>query len=166
MMSSFGIPDDVVMKFTDKVVLESPNSHYTQHHPGAVLEFADFKRFLVEDAREKGAEFVFDAQVSEPLVEDGQVTGVRYAGGDELTAHLTVDATGPGSRPLYGLTDQGKTKTRTHSGLLFNPQRIKPFGRDTPGAIIQITYPATTVVRSMAPLWAVSRRVAGSGTGR
>lgn len=97
MMASFGIPNDVVMNFTDKVVLESPNSHYTQRHPGAVLEFADFKRFLVEDAREKGAEFLFGTSVSEPVVENGGVKGVRCAGGDELTAHLTVDATGPGA---------------------------------------------------------------------
>jgi digeranylgeranylglycerophospholipid reductase len=97
MMASFGIPDDVVMKFTDKVVLESPNYHHTQQHPGAVLEFADFKNFLVEDAREKGAEFIFGARVAEPLVEDEKVVGVRCAGGDEITAHLTVDATGPGA---------------------------------------------------------------------
>ncbi len=97
MMASFGIPDDVVMKFTDKVVLESPNSHYTQEHPGAVLEFADFKNFLVEDARDKGAEFLFGTQVAKPLVEDGTVTGVGCAGGDEITARLTVDATGPGA---------------------------------------------------------------------
>jgi len=53
MMSSFGIPDDVVMSYTDDVVLESPNNHYKSYQPGAVLEFADFKRFLVADGRER-----------------------------------------------------------------------------------------------------------------
>src|SRR6056297_3026015 len=57
MMSSFGIPDDVVMSYTDDVVLESPNNHYKSYQPGAVLEFADFKRFLVADGRENGAEY-------------------------------------------------------------------------------------------------------------
>ena len=65
MITSFGVPDDVVMNFTDKVVLESPNNHYTRHHPGAVLEFADFKRWLVE------------------------------AGREEVRGEITVDATGP-----------------------------------------------------------------------
>jgi digeranylgeranylglycerophospholipid reductase len=128
MMASFGIPDDVVMNFTDKVVLESPNSHYTQHHPGAVLEFADFKNFLVEDAREKGAEFVFDAQASEPIVEDGKVTGVRYAGGDEIKAHLTVDATGPGAAlaQKVGVVDLERTNQAVgveheYEGVDLNP---------------------------------------------
>jgi len=33
MMSSFGIPDDVVMSYTDDVVLESPNNHYKATSP-------------------------------------------------------------------------------------------------------------------------------------
>ncbi|MDZ7689366.1 MAG: NAD(P)/FAD-dependent oxidoreductase [Halobacteriales archaeon] len=129
MMASFGIPDDVVMKFTDKVVLESPNSHYTQEHPGAVLEFAEFKQFLVDDAREKGTEFVFGTQVSEPLVEDGQVTGVRCAGGDEITAYLTVDATGPGAvlAQKVGVVDLERTNQAVgveyeYEGVDLNPE--------------------------------------------
>ena len=129
MMASFGIPDDVVMKFTDKVVLESPNSHYTQEHPGAVLEFADFKKFLVDDAREKGAEFLFGTQVSEPLVEGGKVTGVRCAGGDKLTAHLTVDATGPGAAlaQKVGVVDLERTNQAVgveyeYEGVDLNPE--------------------------------------------
>jgi len=94
MMASFGVPDDVVMKFTDKVVLESPNDHFVQEYPGAVLDFADFKRFLVEDGREKGAEYIFGERATEPITEDGKVVGLRHGDG-ELRAHITVDATGP-----------------------------------------------------------------------
>lgn len=94
MMASFGVPDNVVMKYTDKVVLESPNDYFVQKHPGAVLDFAEFKLFLVEDGREKGAEYIFGERVTEPITEDGKVVGVR-CGDDELRAHITVDATGP-----------------------------------------------------------------------
>jgi digeranylgeranylglycerophospholipid reductase len=95
MLSSFGIPDDVVMQFTDSVVLESPKDHYVHYQPGAVLEFADFKRFLVDDSRAQGAEYRFDARVNELLVEDGSPVGVRYAGDEEVFGDIIVDATGP-----------------------------------------------------------------------
>ncbi len=96
MMAAFGIPDDVVMSYTDNVVLESPNDHYESYQPGAVLEFADFKRFLVEDGRESGAEYRFDARVSRPILDDdGVIEGVTYAGDEEVYADVVVDATGP-----------------------------------------------------------------------
>jgi len=102
MMASFGIPDDVVMNYTDKVVLESPNDHFVQEHPGAVLDFGEFKRFLVEDGLDKGAEYVFGERVREPITEKGKVMGLRHGDG-EVRAHITVDATGPSgalARPL------------------------------------------------------------------
>jgi len=99
MMTSFNVPDDVVMNFTDDVVLESPNDHFVRDQPGAVLEFADFKRWLVAEAREEGAEFRFDSRVSAPVVEDGSVVGVRYDGDEEVYGDVVVDATGP-SAPL------------------------------------------------------------------
>jgi len=95
MMASFGIPDDVVMQFTDSVVIESPNEHYVQRRTGAVLEFAEFKRFLVREGREQGAEYRFDSRVSKPVVEDGEIVGVRYAGDETVYGDVIVDATGP-----------------------------------------------------------------------
>jgi digeranylgeranylglycerophospholipid reductase len=95
MLASFGVPDDVVMQFTDSVVIESPNDHYTQHRAGAVLEFADFKRFLVREGRERGAEYRFDSRVSRPITEDGEAVGVRYAGDEEVYGDVIIDATGP-----------------------------------------------------------------------
>ena len=99
MLASFNIPNDVVMQFTDSIVLESPNHSYTRRQTGAVLEFADFKRFLVEDGQTAGAEYRFDARVSGPIVDDGEVVGVRYNGSEEVYADVVVDATGP-SAPL------------------------------------------------------------------
>ncbi|WP_435097999.1 digeranylgeranylglycerophospholipid reductase [Halarchaeum sp. P4] len=95
MMGAFGIPDDVVMNFTDSVVLESPNDHFTQGQPGAVLEFADFKRFLVREGREHGAEYRFDSRATAPITENGSVVGVRYNGDEEVRTDVVVDATGP-----------------------------------------------------------------------
>jgi len=95
MMGAFGIPDDVVMNYTDEVVLESPNEHFVQYQPGAVLEFADFKRWLVADGRESGAEYRFGARVNNPVMEDGDVVGVQYAGDEAVYGDIIVDATGP-----------------------------------------------------------------------
>jgi digeranylgeranylglycerophospholipid reductase len=95
MMASFGVPDEVVMNYTDDVVLESPNGHYVQHQPGAVLEFAEFKRWLVRSGRDNGATYRFDARVNGPIMDDDRITGVRYAGSEEATADIVVDATGP-----------------------------------------------------------------------
>jgi digeranylgeranylglycerophospholipid reductase len=46
MLSAFGIPNDVVMNFTDTIVVESPNEHFVQQQAGAVLGFAAFKQKL------------------------------------------------------------------------------------------------------------------------
>ncbi|PSQ15764.1 FAD-dependent oxidoreductase [Halobacteriales archaeon QS_7_69_60] len=95
MMASFNVPDDVVMNFTDDVVIESPNHFFVEDRPGAVLDFAAFKQFLVDDGREKGADYRFDARVSKPIIEDGEPVGVRYNGSEEVYGDVIVDATGP-----------------------------------------------------------------------
>src|SRR6056297_3240042 len=68
MMASFGVPDDVVMNFTDSVVLESPNEHFVRQQAGAVLEFAEFKRWLVAEGRDHGADYWIDSRVSGPIL--------------------------------------------------------------------------------------------------
>ncbi|UVE50969.1 NAD(P)/FAD-dependent oxidoreductase [Haloferax larsenii] len=98
-MASFNIPDEVVMNFTDDVVLESPNHHFRRHQPGAVLEFADFKNWLVDESRADGAEYRFGARVSKPVMEGGEIVGVQYNGGEEVRGDIVIDATGP-SAPL------------------------------------------------------------------
>lgn len=95
MMGAFGVPDDVVMNYTDKVVLESPNDHFTRAQPGAVMDFAAFKQFLVADGREAGAEYRFDARATAPITEDDRAVGVRYNGDEKIYADVVIDATGP-----------------------------------------------------------------------
>jgi digeranylgeranylglycerophospholipid reductase len=95
MLASFGVPDRLVEQFIDNVVVESPNGYYTKDQPGAVLDFVEFKRWLVAEARQKGAEVRFDARVNGPVTEGDEVVGVRYAGSEEVYADIVVDATGP-----------------------------------------------------------------------
>lgn len=99
MLASFGIPDDVVMNFTDSVVIESPNDYFAREQPGAVLDFGAFKSFLVEDGQQRGAEYRFDARVTGPIMEDGEIVGVQYNGSEEVYGDIVIDATGP-SAPL------------------------------------------------------------------
>ncbi|MEZ3116240.1 digeranylgeranylglycerophospholipid reductase [Halobaculum sp. MBLA0147] len=94
-MSSFGIPDEVVMNYTDEVVLESPNDHFVRDQTGAVLEFAEYKQWLVADARDDGADVRFDARATAPIRDDGKAVGVRYNGDEEVLADVVIDATGP-----------------------------------------------------------------------
>ncbi|WP_302080197.1 digeranylgeranylglycerophospholipid reductase [Salinibaculum rarum] len=115
MMASFSIPDDVVMNYTDSVVLESPNDHYAHHQPGAVLEFAEFKQFLVRDGRENGAEYRFDARVSNPIMDGGEIVGVEYNGGDEVYGNIIIDATGPAA-PLAKKLGVSELK-RSHQAI-------------------------------------------------
>jgi digeranylgeranylglycerophospholipid reductase len=103
MMAAFNVPDEVVMNFTDSVVLESPSNFYEHEQAGAVLDFKAFKEFLVEDGRDRGAEYQFDARVTNPLMEGGDVVGVKYTGpGREkrtVRGDIVIDATGP-SAPI------------------------------------------------------------------
>jgi digeranylgeranylglycerophospholipid reductase len=98
MLSTFGIPDEIVENYTDHVVFESPNEHNVHRYPGAVLDFTAFKRFLVRDGRDRGTTYRFDARVRDPLVRDGEVVGVQYGDGREVRASIVVDATGPAAR--------------------------------------------------------------------
>jgi len=107
LMGAFGVPDDVVMQYTDDVVLESPSEYFVQNQPGAVLEFGDFKRWLVAEGRKHGAEYRFQSRVNNPITDDGEIVGVKYAGDEAVYGDIVVDATGPAA-PLakkLGVTD-------------------------------------------------------------
>jgi digeranylgeranylglycerophospholipid reductase len=103
MMASFNVPDDVVMNFTDSVVLESPSNFYDHDQTGAVLDFKAFKEFLVKDGRDDGAEYRFDSRVTGPVMEGGDIVGVKYTGPggarETVRGDIVIDATGP-SAPL------------------------------------------------------------------
>jgi digeranylgeranylglycerophospholipid reductase len=126
MMASFNVPDDVVMNYTEEVVLESPNDHFVRDQPGAVLEFAEFKQWLVAEGRANGAAYRFDSRVSKPITEDGDVVGVRYDGDEEVYADIVVDATGPAA-PLakeLGVTDLDRK--RQAIGVEYEFEGVEP----------------------------------------
>lgn len=99
MMGDFYIPDEVVMKNTDKTVLESQENSYTHARAGSVLDFGAFKEYLADEAQDKGADYLFDSHVVGPLMDEGSVQGIRYNGDQELYADIVIDATGP-SAPI------------------------------------------------------------------
>ncbi|EGQ42999.1 MAG: FAD dependent oxidoreductase [Candidatus Nanosalina sp. J07AB43] len=99
MMGEFNIPDEVVMKNTGKVVLEGPDEHYTQDRVGSVLEYADFKQYLVDEAEERGVDFSFGSRVNAPYIEDGDVSGVKYSGDEIVRSDIVIDGSGP-SAPI------------------------------------------------------------------
>ncbi len=126
MMASFNIPNRVVQHFTDSVVLESPNDHFVQEQTGAVLDFAAFKRFLVADSKERGAEYRFDARVTGPVLEDDNIVGVQYNRGEEVRGDVMIDATGPGAhlaRPL-GISDLERENQAI--GIEFEYEGVEP----------------------------------------
>jgi len=43
----------------------------------------------------RGAEYRFDARVRDPIVEDGDLVGVRYNRDQEVFGEIVIDATGP-----------------------------------------------------------------------
>jgi digeranylgeranylglycerophospholipid reductase len=126
MMASFGIPDDVVMNFTDKVVLESPSDHYLSRRAGAVLEFADFKRFLVADGRERGAEYRFDARVAGPVMDGDEIVGVRHSGSEEVYGEIIVDATGPAAPLATALGVSDLERENQAIGVEYEFEGVEP----------------------------------------
>lgn len=112
MLSAFGIPDDVVMNFTEDIVIESPNEYFVREQAGAVLDFGAFKEYLVENGREKGVEYRFDARATKPITEGSEVCGVRYNGSKDVYGEIVIDATGPAA-PLakaLGVSELGREK--------------------------------------------------------
>jgi digeranylgeranylglycerophospholipid reductase len=97
-VEGFGIPDRVVMDTSPDVVFEGPDARSRLPIPNYVLDFPAFLEYLGEDARAHGAEVITGARVSDPIVRDGAVTGVRVReAGDSVAYHgdVVVDATGP-----------------------------------------------------------------------
>lgn len=130
MLASFGIPDDVVMQFTDQVVLEAPDEHFVQEQAGAVLEFAEFKQFLVADSREKGATYRFDARVANPVMEAGEIIGVEYNGSETAYGDIIIDATGPAAPLAKALEVSQLERRRQAIGIEFE---FEGLSLDEPG---------------------------------
>ncbi|NRA99519.1 MAG: FAD-binding oxidoreductase [Rhodobacteraceae bacterium] len=82
---------------------------------GYVTDPALSAQNLMDAAIAKGANLKMGANVAEILQENGRVTGVRLATGEELHAPVVVNVAGPGSahiNTLAGVTDEMTIATR------------------------------------------------------
>src|SRR6056297_1670906 len=106
-VEGYDLPEEVVMTEAGSVTLESPTEESRHEFESYVLDFPRLLECLGEEASSQGAEIRTGARVTEPIVEDGRVRGVRYRGTGsrsetEVRGRVTVDASGPSA----GLTSQ------------------------------------------------------------
>ncbi|MFC6725994.1 FAD-dependent oxidoreductase, partial [Halobium palmae] len=96
-VEGFDVPDEVVMSSNPAVVFEASDASERLAIPNHVLDFPRFLEFLGRDAEAHGVDVVTGARVTGPVVEGGEVVGVRCPNGpeSEIRADLVVDATGP-----------------------------------------------------------------------
>ena len=99
-MEEFGIPQDVIADYWDGFLGVGPTKQVLWEYQklrGYVLQFNKLKRFLISDGEEHGLEVYVGTAVTEPVIENGKVVGVAYAGIEkgEVTAKIIVDASGP-----------------------------------------------------------------------
>lgn len=82
---------------------------------GYVTDPALSAQNLMDAAKQHGAEVRTSAEVTEILTEDGRVSGVKLASGEEIRARVVVNVAGPGSAIINGMAgvlDDMTIKTR------------------------------------------------------
>ena len=82
---------------------------------GYVTDPALSAQNLMEAAKLHGAEVRLNAEVAAILLENGRVTGVRLANGEEIHAPIVVNVAGPGSaivNEMAGVAEEMAIKTR------------------------------------------------------
>jgi len=97
-IAGFDVPDSVVMDASPDVLFEGPTASARLAIPNYVLDFPAFLEFLGADAADHGVDVRMGVRVTDPVVEDGAVTGVRCREGrseERVSADLVVDASGP-----------------------------------------------------------------------
>ena len=85
-----------------------PRSGYVTD-PALAAQNAEFA------AKREGAEFLYNSEITEILVEDGRAAGVKLANGEEYRAPVVVNIAGPHSskiNKMAGVYDEMKIKTR------------------------------------------------------
>ncbi|MDS0474629.1 NAD(P)/FAD-dependent oxidoreductase [Natrinema sp. 1APR25-10V2] len=97
-VQGYDIPESVILDTTSSVVFEGPEASERLPIPNYVLDFPAFLEFLGDDAEEQDVTIFTETRVTEPILEDGAVVGVRAAQNGsvkEFYADIVVDATGP-----------------------------------------------------------------------
>jgi len=97
-IEGFDVPESVVMDASPDVIFEGPTASATLAIPNYVLDFPAFLEWLGADAADHDVDVRTGVRVTEPVVEDGAVVGVRCRDGRAeatVQADLVVDASGP-----------------------------------------------------------------------
>jgi digeranylgeranylglycerophospholipid reductase len=97
-VEGFDIPGEVIMDSNPGVIFEGSEASEWLRIPNYVLDFPNFLDYLGEDAEKHSVDIFTGARVDEPLIEDGEVVGVRCPNGpidNVIKADIVVDATGP-----------------------------------------------------------------------
>lgn len=99
-LEEFGLPQSVVGDYWDKFQAVLPSSEHIWEYGyprGYVLKFNELKKFLVDDAAEHGGIDYIGTAVTEPLIENSKVVGVKFTGIEkgEARGKVVVDASGP-----------------------------------------------------------------------
>lgn len=101
LFKDFNLPMDLAAGEWSKILVAAKNLSKTWDYGkarGYVLDFAEFKRFLVRDAIKHGAEILIGTSVKSSIIKNGIVAGVAHGGifGEgEVFADMVVDASGP-----------------------------------------------------------------------
>ncbi|MBN2421578.1 NAD(P)/FAD-dependent oxidoreductase [Candidatus Woesearchaeota archaeon] len=97
-LDEFKIPKSVYVSKLNSAVIQGPNETSTHPYDGYVLDFAKFKKFLVNEAIKNGAKIIIKADVTKPIIENNKITGVEYTKNGKIYStygRIIVDATGP-----------------------------------------------------------------------
>jgi digeranylgeranylglycerophospholipid reductase len=163
-VEGFDLPDQVVMSETESVTLEGPTTRSSVDMRGFILDFPRLLTFLGREAAANGTDVRTETTVTDPLVEDGAVEGVRYRDADgeaELRAKITVDATGPDAVLTSALGFFDRTVAQRGIGLEFeaegkydteNSMLLKFDHEVAPGGYAW-TFPAGTDVFKIGVCW-------------
>ncbi|MBW2970079.1 NAD(P)/FAD-dependent oxidoreductase [Candidatus Woesearchaeota archaeon] len=123
---TFKIPKKVVMCKLNKAVFESQNERAVFPINACVMDFAKFKKFLVEDAVNYGATVGIEANITLPVVEGKRVVGVEYRDHDGvhvIRSKIVIDATGPSAVLASKL---GLRNPKYHwGGMEFEMEKLK-----------------------------------------
>ncbi len=93
--------------------------HYTEETRQKIMWRKPLLRMLLENAERSGVRFLFETEVTGPLVKDGRVAGLATAAG-ELSADLVIDAAGAFSPVRRGLSETyGIEKEPRHGDLFY-----------------------------------------------
>lgn len=100
-----------------------PGEAFLFESRGGYVDPVSANQDLIEATRARGGEVRFESRVVQVTKESGTVTGVALAGGEEISAGLTINAAGPWCNQLNALAgaDLSWTLTPTRIQTVYRP---------------------------------------------